>query len=264
MAMTSTLQSAHHQVRIPITIVVPCFNEEATLLHLRNTLRSVRQSLAEDYEVHLVLLDDGSTDHTWQALQRLFGTEPDCTLFRHPDNLGVAATILNGIRSAQSEIVCSIDCDGTYDPHQLEKLLPLLTEGVDLVTASPYHSQGCAFNVPAWRLALSRAASAFYRRLLRNKLQTYTSCFRVYRRSALLDLEITDGGFLGVTELIGKLDQRGSVIVECPAILEGRVLGQSKMKTLQVIGGHLRLMGQLLARRGRQRLLGLRLQKPRL
>ena len=67
-------------MKTPITIVVPCFNEEPDLLHLRNTLRSVRQSLAENYEVHLILVDDRSTDHTWQSLERLFGTEPDCTL----------------------------------------------------------------------------------------------------------------------------------------------------------------------------------------
>jgi len=240
-------------VNTPITIVVPCFNEEANLLHLRNTLRSVRQSLAENYQVHLILVDDQSTDHTWQSLQRLFGAEPDCRLFSQPGNLGVAATILTGIRRAQTEIVCSIDCDGTYDPHQIENLLPLLAEGVDLVTASPYHPLGRAFNVPAWRLALSRTASTLYRHVLRNQLHTYTSCFRLYRRSAVLNLEITEGGFLGIAEMIGKLDQRGSKIVECPAVLEARVLGQSKMNVLPVVLGHLRLIARLLtdgARRG--------------
>lgn len=245
-------------MKTPITIVVPCFNEEANLLHLRNSLRSVRQYLAENYKVHLVLVDDHSTDQTWPSLQLLFANEPDCKLLGQPINAGVAATILTGIRCAQTEIVCSVDCDGTYDPHQLEKLLPLLTEGVDLVTASPYHPLGRAFNVPAWRLVLSRTASALYRRVLRNKLHTYTSCFRVYRRSAVLRLELSEGGFLGVAELIGKLDQRGSTIVECPAILEARILGRSKMKTLQVIVGHFRLMSRLLVDRGQQELFAVR------
>jgi glycosyltransferase involved in cell wall biosynthesis len=223
-------------------------------LHLRNTLRSVKQSLAEKYEVHLILVNDCSTDRTWPALQELFGTEPDCRLISQDRNLGVAATIMTGIRSAQTEVVCSIDCDGTYDPHQLEKFLPMLTEGVDLVTASPYHPAGRVFNVPAWRLLLSRSASALYRRVLRTKLHTYTSCFRVYRRSAVVGLDITEGGFLGITELIGKLDLQGSGIVECSAVLEVRVLGRSKMKTVPVILGHLRLMSQLITYKVRQNL----------
>ena len=246
---------ADYLVKTPITIVVPCFNEEANLLHLRNSLRSVRQSLAENYQVHLILVDDQSTDHTWQSLQRLFGAEPDCRLLSQSKNLGVAATIMAGLRSSQTEIVCSIDCDGTYDPHQIEHLLPLLAEGVDLVTASPYHPLGRAFNVPAWRLALSRTASALYRRVLRNKLHTYTSCFRLYRRSAVFNLEIAEGGFLGITELIGKLDQRGSVIVECPAVLEGRVLGESKMNVLHAVLGHFRLIARLMTDRARRGLL---------
>lgn len=231
---------------------------------MRNSLRSVRQSLAGSYEVYLVFVDDGSTDQTWLWLQRLFEVEPDCALLRHPENLGVSAAILTGIRSAQTEVVCSIDCDGTYDPHQLLNFLPLLTDGVDLVTASPYHPLGHAFNVPSWRLALSRTASALYRCILRNKLHTYTSCFRVYRRSAVVNLEITEGGFLGVTELIGKLDLGGSTIVECPAILEVRVLGRSKMKTFQVIVGHLRLMSRLLTNRSRHKLLAASPPKPAL
>jgi hypothetical protein len=131
----------------------------------------------------------------------------------------------------------------------------MLTPGVDLVTGSPYHPLGKVRDVPRWRLTLSKVASSLYRRVLRNKLYTYTSCFRVYRRSAILNLDLKQNGFLGIAELIVKLDLQGSVIVECPASLEGRVSGTSKMKIIRVIAGHLCLLSQLLALRGRQRFL---------
>jgi dolichol-phosphate mannosyltransferase len=120
---------------------------------------------------------------------------------------------------------------------------------VDLVTASPYHRLGAVKNVPAWRLSLSRCASACYRVVLRQKLHTYTSCFRVYRRKAILDLPLRENGFLGITELIGQVDLSGGGIVEYPAQLEVRVLGRSKMKVLGTILGHLRLLMGLLAQR---------------
>ena len=66
-------------------------------------------------------------------------------------------------------------------------MLPLMTGSVDLVTASPYHKDGGVRNVPGWRLFLSRGASFLYRRVLRSKLDTYTSCFRVYRRSSVVE-----------------------------------------------------------------------------
>jgi glycosyltransferase involved in cell wall biosynthesis len=236
-----------------ITIVVPCFNEEPALINLRDELRRMEDSLGKTYDVHVILVDDGSTDKTWHLMQELFANEPNYVLLRQPRNFGVAAAILSGIRRANTEIVCSIDSDCTYNPQELSRLIPMLTPGVDLVTASPYHPLGEVRDVPHWRLALSKAASSLYRQVLRHKLYTYTSCFRVYRRSAIVELDLQRDGFLGITELIGKLDMQGSKIVECPATLAVRAQGVSKMRTARVLVGHLYLLGQLLAARGQQR-----------
>ncbi|MEA2604892.1 MAG: hypothetical protein QOF89_5884 [Acidobacteriota bacterium] len=235
--------------RVPVTLVVPCFNEERSLEYLANTLRSVRVWLGRDYELAFVFVDDASTDGTWDLLHRLFDARTDTTLLRHDNNRGVAAAILTGLRAAGTEIVCSFDCDCTYDPHGLAEMIPKLVEGVDLVTASPYHPRGQVLNVPAWRLALSRGASRLYRIVLRQKLHTYTSCFRVYRRRALADLAVREDGFLGIAEMLARLDLQGSVVVEHPTTLEVRLLGQSKMKTLRSIAGHLRLLARLAALR---------------
>lgn len=238
---------------LPVSIVIPCYNEEQSLFYLSNTLASVRESLAGDYKVKFIFVDDASTDETWGCLQKLFGGKEDTVLVRHEQNGGVAAAIMTGIRNAESEIVCSIDCDCTYDPHELRNMIPLLGEGVSLVTASPYHPQGRVLNVPAWRLFLSKASSRLYRRVLRQKLATYTSCFRVYRKSDVADLKLREGGFLGVAELLGKLDLQGRRVVEYPATLEVRLFGRSKMKLAKTIVGHLKLLAKLLATRLSQR-----------
>lgn len=234
---------------VPVSVVVPCYNEELSLPYLSNTLRSLEAALRDRYELRFVLVDDGSSDRTFETMQRLFGAWPHCTFVRHQKNVGVAASILDGIRHAATEIVCSMDCDCTYDPHELANMIPLLAEGVGMVTASPYHPQGRVRNVPAWRLSLSRGASFLYRQTLRQKLFTYTSCFRVYRRDAVTDLRLREGGFLGVAEILGRLDLRGGKIVEYPATLEVRLFGRSKMKVIKTIGGHLRLLVRLASMR---------------
>lgn len=235
--------------RTPVTIIVPCYNEELILPYLSNTLASVEAKLSRDYQITFALVDDGSKDNTWAGLQATFGNKPGFELFRHEHNRGVAAAIMTGIQRARTEVVCSIDCDCTYDPHELARMIPLLKPDVDLVTASPYHPEGGVRNVPGWRLKLSKSASWLYRRVLRQKLYTYTSCFRVYRKSAVANLELRRSNFLGIAELLGKLDLRGSKIVEFPATLEVRMLGRSKMKTLRTIIGHLRLMSRLFVSR---------------
>ena len=237
-----------------VTLVLPCYNEERTLPYLANTLRSVEASLADAYTFDLLFVDDCSVDGTWDALHRIFGSWPNCTFVRHDRNRGVAAGILTGLRSARTEIAASIDCDCTYDPHELGRMIPLLTDGVDLVTGSPYHQLGGVRNVPRWRLALSKSASALYRVVLRQKLHTYTSCFRVYRRSAALAVQVESGGFLGVAEMIGKLDLAGATIVEYPTTLNVRVLGRSKMKVVRTVIGHVGLLARLAALRATGRL----------
>lgn len=235
--------------KTPVSVVVPCFNEKLALPYLSNTLKSVVTALENHYELRFIFVDDGSTDGTWDCLKQHFGMRPECTFLRHTHNLGVAAAILNGIRHANTEIVCSIDCDCTYDPHELQNMIPQLAEGVDMVTASPYHPQGEVRNVPSWRLALSKTSSFLYRQVLRQKLFTYTSCFRVYRRSAVINLHLKEYGFLGVAEMLGKLDLCGSKIVEYPATLEVRLFGYSKLKVLRTIAGHFKLLTRLLALR---------------
>lgn len=235
----------------PVTVIVPCYNEATTLQYLANTLKSLQDALAEKYSLRFVFVDDGSSDETFEVLQRLFGASANCSLLKHESNLGVARSILNGLRHAQTEIVCSIDCDCTYDPHELARMIPLLADGVSMVTASPYHPRGAVRNVPGWRLALSKGASALYRRVLRQKLSTYTSCFRVYRRSAFSNLRLREPGFLGVAEMLGRLDLRGAKILEHPATLEVRLFGQSKMKIARTVLGHLRLLSRLLILRAR-------------
>lgn len=234
-------------VGVPVSVVVPCFNEAPVLPYLARTLQQVEVALAPAYTLRFLFVDDGSTDATWTRLQTLFGDRANCVLLRHEVNLGIVAGIMTGLRHVTTDIVASIDCYCSYDPGDLQNLLPLLTDGVAMVTASPYHPEGEVMHVPVWRLALSRLASRLYRRVLRHKLYTYTSCFRVYRRQAIQDIALRQAGFLGIVEMLGHLDRRGETIVECPARLESRVLGQSKMKVAVTALAHMKLLARLLA-----------------
>lgn len=236
--------------RPEIAVVVPCYNEAETLPYLMNTLASVERRFAERYRFHFVFVDDASADDTGVVLTRLVGGRANCTMVRHPVNRGVAHAILTGIAESPAELVCSIDADCTYDPHDIGRLVEALERGATLVTASPYHPDGHVVGVPRWRLALSRTLSSMYRRTLDSDLHTYTSCFRGYRRSAFNGLTLTHRGFLGVAETLARTILGGHVVAEVPATLESRLIGRSKMRVLPVIAGHLRLLAELGRARG--------------
>ncbi|CAN5178773.1 hypothetical protein BH20ACI2_BH20ACI2_03280 [soil metagenome] len=243
---TPTTISSSSRSRVPVSIVIPCYNEQESLPYLSNTLRTLETDLIQrEYKPNFIFVDDQSKDETFALLHSLFGMKENVRILRHDTNKGVAAGIMTGLQAAETEIVCSMDCDCSYDPQEVSNMLPLLTDSVDLVTASPYHRDGGVRNVPGWRLFLSRGASFLYRRVLRSKLDTYTSCFRVYRRSSMVGMTLRENGFLGVAEMLGNLDLNGGRIIEFPTVLNVRLFGISKMKTAKTVAGHLKLLAHL-------------------
>lgn len=231
---------------VPVSIVIPCYNEQESLPYLAKTLDSVENGLNSiGFTSRLVFVDDKSQDDTLSVIRELFGKREGMQIIEHDVNKGVAGGIITGIRAARTEIVCSIDCDCTFDPHELVNMIPMLGPDIDMVQASPYHKDGGVQNVPGWRLLLSKGASVLFRTVLNTKIASYTACFRVMRRSAMIDIVPEETGFHGVPEMLGLLDLKGGKIVEYPTILAVRLFGASKMKTLKTIAGTVKLLSRL-------------------
>jgi dolichol-phosphate mannosyltransferase len=229
----------------PLAIVVPLKDEQEGVPALVAELDAVARELRGVASCELVFVDDGSVDGTALLLGKLLAGRADARIVRHPENLGVAAAIRTGLLAAKADVVASIDADLSYDPREIASMLPLL-EGADLVTASPYHPQGSVRGVPPWRLLLSHTLSRCYRALLRHPVHTWTSCFRLYRRSAFVDLPLENPGFLGIAEWLVRLLRRGGRVVEHPCRLGSRVSGQSKLRVLRTVRGHVGLLWRVL------------------
>ncbi len=228
-----------------VTVVIPCYNEKSSLSYLAHALSDLERAAQDRYRFQYLFVDDASTDGTADEVARIFAGRQGCRVLRHERNQGVAAAIQTGLRAASTEIVCSVDADCTYDPVELLEMIPLLTDDVAVVVASPYHRKGSVINVPKWRLLLSKHLSKGYHLVFHNKLATYSSCCRVYRRSAVVPYNLEHGNFIGIVELLAKVDRAGGKIVEFPAVLHSRLLGYSKMKVLRTIWGHLQLLLRL-------------------
>lgn len=233
--------------RRSVSAIVPCFNESEGIPNLKQRLLPVVAKLRLTRTVQLIFVDDGSTDETFMLLKHHF--EPHAQIVRHQKNKGLSAAIATGLAHSSGEIICTMDSDCTYDPQQLIQLLNLMRDGVDIVTASPYHPQGIVRNVVAWRLFLSKSLSLIYRMLLPQKIYTYTSMFRAYRREVLERIPIEYPGFLGQVEILAEAMLRGYKVVEYPAELSSRVFGQSKLRVAKVILSHLNYIRQLFYRR---------------
>jgi dolichol-phosphate mannosyltransferase len=232
-----------------LTVVVPCFNESQAIKPLVDRLHDLRADLCDIEPFYVILVDDGSNDDTWQMMQNITTDVPWIERLRHDQNRGITAAVMTGMRAAKTEFVATLDSDCTYDPLQMRQLVSVMGEEVAMVTASPYHPHGSVLGVPGWRLLLSKAASTAYAAVINVHLHTYTSCFRIYRRSAFINLDVRNQGFVGMAELLWVAVRSGGIVKETPAVLTSRRVGYSKLRTLPVIAGHLRLISQIIYQR---------------
>ncbi len=235
--------------QVDLTVVIPCYNEEASLAYLHKTLGAFMDASRGSLRLDFIFVDDGSTDATWNRLKALFGHESNCEFVQHAENLGIAAAILTGVKHGEADLVAVVDADCTFDPMQLMDMVPMMTEGIAAVAASPFHARGRVANMPRWRLTLSKGAALLYRCVLHHQFSSYTSCFRVYRRSATKDISVYKLGFCGVAEILARLDLAGYRLVECPADLQLRLLGESKINLAKTVIDHVQLIVRLAAAR---------------
>jgi dolichol-phosphate mannosyltransferase len=228
-----------------ISIVVPCYNEEAGIENLRNNLDPVVQELCEEYDVELVFVDDGSTDKTHELLQYHYANKSHAKIVKHDRNRNLGAALKTGFSHATGDFVAALDSDCTYSPKLFKEMLSLMDKDTDIVTVSPYHPKGKVNNVPAYRIFLSKSVSKIYKMLLGSKLYTYTAMVRVYRKQVVDNVTFKSNTFLGVTEHMTNALLQGYKAKELPAELNVRQFGQSKMRTMSVIKDHLGLITRI-------------------
>ena len=209
-------------------------------------LKSMLEAGPPEREWEIILVDDGSTDATRDRIASEFLAWDNVRLVQHRENRGLIAALVTGFAEASGGHVACLDADCTYQPLIVNALLEKAASGYDVVSASPYHSDGVVNNVAEWRIALSRTASTIYRRLFSSKLTCYTCLVRVYNREILAGFDPKTSGFVGVTELLWQLDQAGATIAEVPATLNPRETDISKMSTWRTTVRHFGLMVEIL------------------
>ncbi len=244
--------ASHHEAassKVDVTVVVPCFNEADGIEQLHHHLMGLLEEARDGVSWEFLLVDDGSSDGTAEKIESTFQSVPNLTLIRHPHNQGLIHALQSGFDQAQGRWVACLDADCTYSPLLVNQLLAEAEGGFDVVTASPYHRDGRVENVAAWRIALSRLASRMYSWVMQSQLSCYTCCVRIYDRRLLQGCRLTFSGFVGVTELLWRLEQSGARMSEVPAVLQPRVTGVSKMRTLRTTMQHLRLLATVIRER---------------
>src|SRR5450631_2500349 len=122
--MTETLRQ--HTDTLALSIVVPCFNEELGLPELVRRCESAASALGEGYE--LILVDDGSTDGTWQAITSEIDSHPNIVAIKLSRNYGHQVALTAGLSAVRGQVVFILDADLQDPPELLHDMLKKMKE----------------------------------------------------------------------------------------------------------------------------------------
>ena len=204
-----------------ISVVAPCYNEEAILTVNINTIAKYLDSKSFKYDWEILIVNDGSKDKTGEIADNLASKRNNIRVIHHPTNLNLGNAMQTGFRNSKGEIIVVVDIDLSYAEDYIEQMVDKLIEtSADIVIASPYMKGGKVTAVPFQRRIMSKWVNRFMSFAAQDKYYTFTGMVRAYRKSFIQTLNLKTRDYEIMPEIIYKSMILRAKIVEIPAHLD--------------------------------------------
>ncbi len=217
-----------------ISVIVPSFNERESLPELTAWIARVMKAHGYTYEI--IIVDDGSTDGSWETVKDLSKVNPDIHGIRFRRNYGKSAALYCGFEKAQGDVVFTMDADLQDSPDEIPEMYRMIREdGYDLVSGWKQHRKDNAItkNLP------SKLYNATARRITGIKLHDMNCGLKAYRNEVVKSIEV----YGEMHRYIPYLAKNAGFtrIGEKPVHHEKRKYGKSKFGIERFINGFLDL-----------------------
>lgn len=173
----------HSSGGLGLSIVIPVFNEEETLLPLHSQLADVLGGLGRTYEV--IFVDDGSTDGSFEALKSIHGRDDSVKVIRFQRNFGKSDSLSAGFDAARGELVLTMDADLQDVPSEIPKFIRKIDEGYDIVVGWRHSRMD-----PQPKVLLSRFFNKLTFLLTGVNVHDSNCGFKIFRRRVLGDIHL--------------------------------------------------------------------------
>jgi len=236
-----------------VIVVLAAFNEEQNLGCLLRKI--VEQSRETSLSFEVIVVDDGSTDRTWQIAED-FRDVLEITTIRHPVNMGLGRSLADGLAAASKiadtgDVVVTMDADESHPPGLIPRMFRAVREGNDVVIASRYQPNAHIHGLSARRCLLSYAVAVVSKTLFPIPgVRDYTSGYRAFSGESLhLAYErygrgfVDQSGFQVTIDILLKMRRLPLVFGEVPLVLRYDLKkGPSKLPTMKTIKATLRVL----------------------
>ena len=168
-----------------VSIVIPLFNEDESLTELSAWIERVVNAHQLSYEI--IMIDDGSTDNSWEVIEKLRTSNPNIKGIKFQRNYGKSAALNEGFKAAQGQVIITMDADMQDSPDEIPELRKMILEGnFDIVSGWKKKRYDNAFtkNLP------SKLFNAAARKMSGIKLNDFNCGLKAYKYKVVKSIEV--------------------------------------------------------------------------
>src|SRR3990172_9830957 len=190
-----------------LSIFFPAYNDAGTIASLALVAHMTARTLTHDHEV--IVVDDGSPDHTGALLDEMARHFPWLKVVHHDTNRGYGGALRTGFATASKELVFCTDGDAQYDPREMAALWAALGPGIDFINGYKISRHD-----PLHRVVIGRLYHWFVKVAFGLGLRDVDCDFRLMRRSVFDKVTLPRSSGVICVELMKKVQDRGFRIGE--------------------------------------------------
>jgi len=207
-----------------VSVVIPCYNEETTIL---NIVDRVFSSGCEIFEI--VIVDDCSSDSSGAVLSRISSEKKKIRVFRNERNRGKGYSVNRGIKESLGDVVVIQDADLEYDPREYERLIDPIKMGLaDVVYGSRFQGGGAHRVVYYWHMLGNRFLTTLSNMFTNLNLTDMETCYKVFRRECFEGICIQESRFGFEPEITAKFAKKRLRFYEVGISYYGRSYEEGK------------------------------------
>jgi glycosyltransferase involved in cell wall biosynthesis len=206
-----------------LAVVIPVFNEAATIAGVIQAVAG--QPLARE----IIVVDDASSDGTWEVLQQAAKETAALRLFRHAANQGKGAALRTGFAQVTAPLAIVQDADMEYDPADYGALCkPILSGKADVVIGSRFLGAGAHRVLYYWHSVGNRLLTTLSNMATDINLTDMETGYKVFRREIIQSIRIEEDRFGFEPEIVAKVSRMSARIYEVPISYYGRTYAEGK------------------------------------